>query len=347
MHQRKNVIRVAINGAGRIGRLIMRALHERPQDHGGIEIVAVNDLASVDTIAYLLQQDSVHGPFSSCVEVSKEGKEEFLVIDGHPMHCYQVRDPSKLPWKALNIDVVLECTGLFTKREQASLHLQAGAKKVLISAPAGSEVDATVVYGVNHHGLSSSHRIISNASCTTNCLAPLVKVLDETIGMESGLMTTIHASTNDQNILDAPHRDLRRARASSCSMIPTKTGAASSVGLVLPHLSGKLDGLAVRVPTMNVSLVDLTCRVKKKTTAAAVNDYLKEASTSSLQSILAYSEKPWVSVDYNHHTASCIVDAGQTRVIDGMVQVLAWYDNEWGFSNRMLNTTRVLMEAGN
>ncbi len=342
MNTRTNTINIAINGAGRIGRLIIRALYENPSRYKGLKIVAVNDLADVEIIAYLLQQDTVHGAFQAKVEVDSN---QNLVINGDCIRYEQKREPETLPWDSFNIDVVHECTGLFTKHEQAKRHLQAGAKKVLISAPSDRGVDATIVYGINHKDLRQTDCIVSNASCTTNCLVPLVKVLGDAIGIKHGFMTTLHAYTNDQSLLDSPHRDFRRARAAGCSMIPTRTGAASAVGLVLPELEGKLDGLAVRVPTANVSLVDFTFSSEKKSSAEAINACLKKASEESLKDILVYSEKPWVSIDYNHNPASSIVDASQTRVIDNMVKVLAWYDNEWGFSNRMLDTTRALMEA--
>lgn len=333
--------RVAINGYGRIGRNVVRALFEAPKNHN-IEIVAINDLATIDINAYLTRHDTTHGKFPGSVSIEND----YLVINGHPIKIISERDPEKLPWKDLHIDVVHECTGLFTTRDKASKHITAGAKKVIISAPAGKDIDATVVYGVNHHTLKASHTIISNASCTTNCLAPLAKPLHENIGIIQGLMTTIHAYTNDQVLLDMQHSDLRRARSATQSMIPTKTGAAAAVGLVLPELAGKLDGLAIRVPTINVSLVDFSFQAKRQTTADEINQILKQASEEkSLHDILNYCEEPLVSVDYNHNSASSTVDATQTRVIGHFVKVLAWYDNEWGFSNRMLDVTTALMNA--
>jgi len=333
--------KIAINGYGRIGRNILRALFESPKKHN-IEIVAINDLADINMNAHLTRYDTTHGKFPGTVVV--EG--DHLIINDHRIKMVSERDPEKLPWKALNIDVVHECTGLFTSPDKAAKHLTAGAKKVLISAPAGKDVDATIVYGVNHHTLKAEHKIISNASCTTNCLAPIVKPLHEKLGIIQGLMTTIHAYTNDQVLLDTHHSDMHRARSATSSMIPTKTGAASAVGLVLPELAGKLDGLAIRVPTINVSLVDLSFQAKRATTVAELNQILKQASQeASLKGILNYSEEPLVSIDYNHNPASSTVDATQTRVMGDFVKVLAWYDNEWGFSNRMLDVTTALMQA--
>jgi glyceraldehyde 3-phosphate dehydrogenase len=350
--------RVAINGYGRIGRNIVRALFEtsnhhntkrnivralfEPSSHHNIEIVAINDLASIDINAYLTRHDTTHGKFPGSVSIDGN----YLVINGHRIKILSERDPEKLPWKDLKVDVVHECTGIFNTRDKASKHITAGAKKVIISAPAGQDIDATIVYGVNHHTLKAAHTIISNASCTTNCLAPLAKPLHEHIGILQGLMTTIHAYTNDQVLLDTQHNDIRRARSATQSMIPTKTGAAAAVGLVLPELAGKLDGLAIRVPTINVSLVDLSFQAKRPTSVKEINQVLKQASTEkALKGILDYCEEPLVSVDYNHNPASSTLDATQTRVIGDFVKVLAWYDNEWGFSNRMLDVTTALMNA--
>lgn len=327
-------IRVAINGFGRIGKNIVRAWCERGLD-ADIEIVAINDLGDPATHAHLLKYDSVHGVMSA--EVSYQNNA--LCVGEHRIRFLSCRNPSELPWQQLNIDVVYECTGLFTKREQAALHLQAGAKKVLISAPA-TDADATVVFGVNHRSLTKHHQIVSNASCTTNCLAPIAKPLHEALGIENGLMTTIHAYTNDQNVADAFHADPQRARAAALSMIPSKTGAAAAVGLVIPELKGRFDGLAVRVPTPNVSLVDLSFIAGRDTTVAEVNTIIAEAANSDdLAGILSINTLPLVSVDFNHHASSSIFDASQTRVSGRLVKVMAWYDNEWGFSNRMLDTT--------
>lgn len=333
-------IRVAINGFGRIGRNILRALCES-SDHSQIEIVAINDLGDVKTNAHLLKYDSVHGRFQG--DVSIEGND--LVVNGKKIQVCAVRNPAELPWKALNIDVAIESTGLFASREKASAHLTAGAKKVLISAPAGKDVDATIVYGVNHQTLKASDQIVSNASCTTNCLAPLAKVLHETVGIEHGLMNTVHATTNDQRVTDSYHSDIRRARSAMVSMIPTKTGAAAAVGLVLPELDGKLDGFAIRVPTVNVSIVDLTFSAKKATTADEINAAIQRAASNELKGILAYTDEQLVSIDYNHNPASSTYDATLTRIMGNLVKVTAWYDNEWGFSNRMLDTTVAMMEA--
>ena len=334
-------IRVAINGYGRIGRNVLRAHYESGKKHD-IEIVAINDLGKPETNAHLTQYDTAHGKFNGDVKV--EG--DYLVVNGDKIKVLAERDPSKLPWKDLNVDVVLECTGLFTSKEKASAHLAGGAKKVIISAPGGKDVDATVVYGVNQGVLKASDTVISNASCTTNCLAPLVKPLHEKIGLLNGLMTTIHAYTNDQVLTDVYHSDLRRARSATHSMIPTKTGAAAAVGLVLPELNGKLDGFAVRVPTINVSLVDLSFVAARDTTVEEVNKILKEASESKeLKGILAYNDKPLVSIDYNHNPASSTFDSTLTKVSGRLVKVTSWYDNEWGFSNRMLDTTVALMNA--
>ena len=334
-------IRVAINGYGRIGRNVLRAHYESGKKHD-IEIVAINDLGKPETNAHLTQYDTAHGKFNG--EVKVEG--DYLVVNGDKIKVLAERDPSKLPWKDLNVDVVLECTGLFTSKEKASAHLAGGAKKVIISAPGGKDVDATIVYGVNQGVLKASDTVISNASCTTNCLAPLVKPLQDKIGVVNGLMTTVHAFTNDQVLTDVYHSDLRRARSATQSMIPTKTGAAAAVGLVLPELNGKLDGFAVRVPTINVSLVDLSFIAARDTPVEEVNKILKEASESKeLKGILNYNDKPLVSVDFNHCPASSTFDSTLTKVSGRLVKVTSWYDNEWGFSNRMLDTTVALMNA--
>ena len=334
-------IRVAINGYGRIGRNVLRAHYEGGKKHD-IEIVAINDLGKPETNAHLTQYDTAHGKFNGDVKV--EG--DYLVVNGDKIKVLAERDPSKLPWKDLNVDVVLECTGLFTSKEKASAHLAGGAKKVIISAPGGKDVDATIVYGVNQGVLKASDTVISNASCTTNCLAPLVKPLQDKIGVVNGLMTTVHAFTNDQVLTDVYHSDLRRARSATQSMIPTKTGAAAAVGLVLPELNGKLDGFAVRVPTINVSLVDLSFIAARDTTVEEVNKILKDASESKeLKGILNYNDKPLVSVDFNHCPASSTFDSTLTKVSGRLVKVTSWYDNEWGFSNRMLDTTVALMNA--
>lgn len=332
-------IKVAINGFGRIGRNVLRALFET-QNAYDIEIVAINDLGEIHANAHLLKYDSVHGRFTGDVNV--EG--DVLVVNGKSIQCVSNRDPSQLPWGELGIDVVYECTGHFTTKPRAEAHLQAGAKKVIISAP-GKEVDATIVYGVNHQVLKATDTVISNASCTTNCLAPLIAPLHEALGVESGLMNTIHAYTNDQNITDAHHSDPRRARAAAINMIPTKTGAAAAVGLVLPELNGKLDGFAVRVPTVNVSMVDCTFKASKETSIEEVNSIIKKAANGALKGVLAVNEDALVSIDFNHNPASCVFDATQTKVIGNLVKVIGWYDNEWGFSNRMLDTTVALMSA--
>jgi glyceraldehyde 3-phosphate dehydrogenase len=336
-------IRVGINGYGRIGRNVLRALYESGRTNE-IQIVAINDLGDAKTNAHLTRYDTAHGRFPGKVDVDGD----FMIVNGDKIRVLAEKDPAKLPWGELKVDVVMECTGLFTTREKAGLHLKGGAKKVVISAPASDEVDATIVYGVNHKSLQASHQIISNASCTTNCLAPLVKPLHEKIGLESGLMTTVHAYTNDQVLTDVFHKDLRRARSATMSMIPTKTGAAAAVGLVLPDLNGKLDGLAVRVPTINVSLVDLTFRAKRPTDKKEILSIMKEAAHGELKGVLEYNDEPLVSIDFNHNPASSIFEATETKVIgDGLlVKVMAWYDNEWGFSNRMLDTSLALMKAG-
>jgi glyceraldehyde 3-phosphate dehydrogenase len=329
--------RVAINGFGRIGRLVARALLQK-QD-SGLELVSINDLADAESNALLFKRDSVHGAYGG--EVRADGND--LIIDGRRIHVTAERDPAKLPHGANGIDIALECTGFFTDRDKAVAHLTAGAKKVLISAP-GKGVDLTVVYGVNHERLSADHTIVSNASCTTNCLAPVAKVLNDAIGIERGLMTTIHAYTNDQKILDQIHSDKRRSRAAAMSIIPTTTGAARAVGEVLPELKGKLDGSAVRVPTPNVSLVDLTFTPKRDTSVEEVNGALRAAAESGpLAGILAYTEEPLVSIDFNHNPASSTVDSLETAVLEGkLVRVVSWYDNEWGFSNRMVDTAGVM-----
>ncbi|MGY6215289.1 type I glyceraldehyde-3-phosphate dehydrogenase [Methylolobus aquaticus] len=335
-------IKVAINGYGRIGRNILRALYENKRT-SEIQIVAINDLGDANTNAHLTKYDTVHGRFSG--EVSVDG--DYMIVNGDRIRVLAERDPAKLPWAELGIDVVHECTGIFTSKAKCSAHISAGAKKVILSAPGGEDVDATIVYGVNHGTLKSTDTVISNASCTTNCLAPLVKPLHEKIGLVNGLMTTIHSYTNDQVLTDVFHKDLRRARSATMSMIPTKTGAAAAVGLVLPELNGKLDGFAVRVPTINVSLVDLSFVAAKPTSKDEVNGILKAASEGELKGVLEYNALPLVSMDYNHSTASSVFDSTLTKVSkDGtLVKVLSWYDNEWGFSNRMLDTTIALMKA--
>lgn len=332
-------IRVAINGYGRIGRNILRAHYEKKL-HPDIQIVAINDLGDVNTNVYLTRHDTTHGKFPG--EVSHSGNE--MVVNGDKIRVVAERDPKKLPWKELNVDIVFECTGLFTTKEKAAQHIEAGAKKVIISAPA-TGVDATVVYGVNDNVLKSTDTVISNASCTTNCLATVVKPLHESIGLVSGLMNTVHAFTNDQSLLDVYHSDLRRARSATQSIIPTKTGAASAVGLVLPELNGKLDGFAVRVPTVNVSVVDLTFEAKRDTTVEEVNEVVKKAANGPLKGVLAFNEEQLVSVDFNHNPASAIFDTVGTKVIGNLVKILAWYDNEWGFSNRMLDVASAWMKA--
>jgi glyceraldehyde 3-phosphate dehydrogenase len=328
-------IKVGINGYGRIGRNVLRALYESGRQKE-IQIVAINDLGDAQTNAYLTRNDTVHGRFRG--EVSVDG--DSMVVNGDRIRVLAERDPAKLPWGQLGVDIVLECTGLFTSKAKASGHIAGGAKKVIISAPGEKDVDATVVYGVNHNVLKASHTVISNASCTTNCLAPIAKVLHDKIGMVHGVMTTIHSYTNDQVLTDVFHKDLRRARSATMSMIPTKTGAAAAVGLVLPELNGKLDGFAVRVPTINVSLVDLTFTAARATTVDEINAALKAAAAGPLKGVLAYTDEPLVSIDFNHDPASSTYDATMTKVIDGtLVKVCSWYDNEWGFSNRMLDTT--------
>ena len=334
-------IKVAINGFGRIGRNVFRALYESGKQDK-FEVAAVNDLGDSNTNAHLLQYDTAHGRFGQPVTV----EEDHFMVGETRVRVLAERDPSQLPWGELGVDVVLECTGFFASKEKASAHLTAGARKVIISAPGGKDVDATVVYGVNHGVLKASDTVISNASCTTNCLAPLVKPLHDHIGVLGGLMTTIHAYTNDQVLTDVYHEDLRRARSATQSMILTKTGAAAAVGLVLPELDGKLDGFAIRVPTINVSLVDLTFDAARETSVDEIHQIIRDASNSSLAGILEYNDKPLVSIDFNHCPASSIYDASMTRVVNGTtVKVCSWYDNEWGFSNRMLDTCIALMAA--
>jgi glyceraldehyde 3-phosphate dehydrogenase len=328
-------IRVGINGYGRIGRNVLRALYEGRRTNE-VQIVALNDLCDPKANAHLTRHDTVHGRFAG--EVKVDG--DYMVVNGDRIRVFAERDPGKLPWGEVGVEYVLECTGLFTSKAKAGAHLKGGAKKVVISAPGGDDVDATIVYGVNHHVLRSSHSVISNASCTTNCLAPVAKVMHDTVGIAAGIMTTIHAYTNDQVLTDVYHPDLRRARSATMSQIPTKTGAAAAVGLVLPELKGKLDGFSVRVPTINVSLVDLTFSAKRATTVEEVNKTLQQAAAGTLKGILAYNDAPLVSVDFNHDAHSAVFDATLTKVIDGtLVKVCAWYDNEWGFSNRMIDTT--------
>jgi glyceraldehyde 3-phosphate dehydrogenase len=328
-------LKVGINGYGRIGRNVLRALYESGRRHE-IQIVAVNDLTDSQTNAHLTQYDTAHGKFPGSVSVDGDA----IVVNGDRIKVFAERDPAKIGWGSVGADFVLECTGFFTTKADAGKHLAGGAKKVVISAPGGKDVDATIVYGVNHQTLKASQTVISNASCTTNCLAPLAKVLNDGIGIERGLMTTIHAYTNDQRLTDVFHEDIRRARSATMSMIPTKTGAAAAVGLVLPELKGKLDGFAVRIPTINVSLVDLTFTPKRATSVEEINQLMKAAADGPLKGILAYTNALLVSIDYNHDPASSTYDATMTRLIDGnLVKVCAWYDNEWGFSNRMLDTT--------
>ena len=333
-------VKVAINGYGRIGRNIMRALYEYERTDE-IKIVAINDLGDAETNAHLTQYDTAHGKFPGTVGV-QDGD---LMINGDRIAVRAERDPAKLPWGELGVDVVLECTGFFRSKETAGAHIAAGASKVIVSAP-GQNVDNTIVYGVNHNTLTASDEVISNASCTTNCLAPLAMVLNDGVGIEKGLMTTIHAYTNDQVLTDVFHSDLRRARSATMSQIPTKTGAAAAVGLVLPDLNGKLDGFSMRVPTINVSVVDLTFQAGRDTTVEEINALVKAAAEGPLKGVLGYNAKPLVSIDFNHDPHSSVFDAGLTRVMEGnLVKVLSWYDNEWGFSNRMLDTTLALINA--
>jgi len=333
--------KVAINGFGRIGRNVLRAHYEDGKQHP-LQFVAINDLGDAKTNAHLLKYDTAHGRFKGSVEVQGDA----LLVNGERIQVLAERDPARLPWKALGVDVVLECTGLFASKAKAGAHLAAGAKKVIISAPGDKDVDRTIVYGVNHDALKASDTVISNASCTTNCLAPLVKALDDRIGVVSGLMTTIHSYTNDQVLTDVYHSDLRRARSASQNMIPTKTGAAAAVGLVLPHLNGKLDGFSIRVPTINVSIVDLSFVAKRPTTVDEVNNAVLDAAQGDLKGVLEYNKEPLVSSDFNHNPASSIFDSTLTKVAGGtLVKVSAWYDNEWGFSNRMLDAVIALMNA--
>ena len=333
-------IKVGINGYGRIGRNVLRALYENGRSDE-IRVVAINDLGDAETNAHLTRVDTAHGRFPGTVEVSNGN----LVVNGDEIRVMAERDPARLPWGELGVDVVMECTGLFASKEKASAHLQAGARKVLISAPGGSDVDASVVFGVNHDVLRADHQVVSNASCTTNCLAPLVKPLNDAIGIEQGLMTTIHAYTNDQVLTDVYHKDLRRARSATMSQIPTKTGAAAMVGLVLPELDGRLDGYAMRVPTINVSSVDLSFIASRDTDVDEVNRVVREASEGALKGVLAYSDGPYVSVDFNHDAHSSTFDATLTKASGRLVKACAWYDNEWGFSNRMLDTALAMMKA--
>lgn len=334
-------IKVGINGYGRIGRNVLRALYEGDK-RSEIEIVAVNDLGDANTNAHLTRRDTAHGPFPGSIEVAADA----MIVNGDTIKVLAERDPSKLPWGDLGVDVVFESTGFFASKEKSSAHLAGGAKKVVISAPAGLEVDATIVYGVNHHILKAEHTVISNASCTTNCLAPLAKPLHEEIGIQHGLMTTIHAYTNDQVLTDVYHKDLRRARSATMSQIPTSTGAAAAVGLVLPELAGRLDGFSMRVPTINVSYVDLTFVASRETSVEEIHAVMKAASEGELKGVLDYNDEPLVSIDFNHCPASSTYDAGLTKVMEGtLVKVGAWYDNEWGFSNRMLDTALALHNA--
>ena len=333
-------IKVGINGYGRIGRNILRALYESQRTHE-INVVAINDLGDAATNAHLTRYDTAHGKFPGTVAV--EG--DCMVVNGDRIRVFAERDPEKIPWASAGAELVVESTGLFTTKAKASAHLAGGAKKVIISAPGGEDVDATIVYGVNHGILKSAHTVISNASCTTNCLAPLAKVLHEKIGILGGIMNTVHSYTNDQVLTDVYHKDLRRARSATHSMIPTKTGAASAIGLVLPELAGRLDGFSIRVPTLNVSIVDLTIIAARDTGKEEIHRIMKEASQGELQGILAYSDQPLVSVDFNHNPASCTYDAWMTKVMGRLVKVCGWYDNEWGFSNRMLDAVVALWNA--
>lgn len=331
--------RIAINGYGRIGRNILRAFYESI-DREKYKIVAINDLGDIKTNVHLTKYDSVHGPFAG--DISLEGDD--MIVDGDHIAFSSIRNPEELPWRQQEVDLVLECTGLFANRAGSEAHLSAGAKKVLISAPAGSDVK-TVVYGVNHDSITDQDIIVSNASCTTNCLAPLVKVLNESIGIDRGMMVTVHSYTNDQNLTDSYHKDMYRARAATQSMIPTSTGAARAVGLVIPELSGKLDGYAIRVPTINVSVIDFTFDASKVVSSIdQINAIVKKASLGKMKRIMTYNEEPLVSIDFNHNSHSCIFDMSQTRMIDKMIKVVAWYDNEWGFSNRMLDVAQIMLK---
>lgn len=334
-------IKVGINGYGRIGRNILRALYEAGRTNE-IEIVAINDLGDAKINAHLTRYDTAHGKFPADVRV----EDDAMIVNGDRIRVLSEREPANLPWGELGVDLVLECTGLFTSKTKCSAHIEGGAKKVVISAPGDKDVDATVVYGVNHDVLKANHTVISNASCTTNCLAPLVKPLHEHIGVLHGVMTTVHAYTNDQVLTDVYHKDLRRARSATMSMIPTKTGAAAAVGLVLPELNGKLDGYAVRVPTINVSMVDLSFYAARETTQEEITAILREAAAGPLKNVLTVNDEPLVSIDFNHNPASSVYDSTLTKVIDGrLVKVVAWYDNEWGFSNRMLDVALAFMNA--
>jgi glyceraldehyde 3-phosphate dehydrogenase len=334
-------IKIGINGYGRIGRNILRAIHESGRA-GEFDIVAINDLGDAKTNAHLTRRDTAHGNFPGTVEVDGDD----IIVNGDRIKVFAERDPAKLPWGELGVEVVFECTGFFTTRETAGKHIEGGAKKVIISAPGGADIDGTFVYGVNHDTLTKDHSIISNASCTTNCLAPLVKPLHESIGVKHGIMTTIHAYTNDQVLTDVYHSDLRRARSATMSQIPTSTGAAKAVGLVLPELNGKLDGFSMRIPTINVSAVDLTFVANRETSIDEINDILKAASEGPLKGVLAYCDEPLVSIDFNHDPHSSSYDSTLTKVMDGtLVKVVSWYDNEWGFSNRMLDMTVALVNA--
>lgn len=334
-------IKVAINGYGRIGRNILRAIYENNR-HQEIQVVAINDLGDAETNAHLTQYDTAHGRFPYAVGVDNGN----LVVKGDTIKVYAVRNPAEIPWQAYDVDVVLECTGLFTSKAKAGAHLAGGAKKVIISAPGDKDVDGTFVYGVNHHQLKAAHTVISNASCTTNCLAPMAKVLHEKIGIVHGLMTTIHAYTNDQVLTDVFHSDLRRARSATMNQIPTKTGAAAAVGLVLPELNGKLDGFAMRVPTINVSVVDLSFVAARATSKEEIDAAMLAASNGALKGILGVNSKPLVSIDFNHDSRSSVYDSTLTKVMGGtLVKVCSWYDNEWGFSNRMLDISLALMAA--
>ena len=333
-------VKVGINGYGRIGRNILRALYEENKQHD-LQIVAINNVGNLETNVHLTRYDTTHGPFNADIQLQGDD----MLINGDHVHIFSERDPSLIPWHQAQVDVVLECTGRFTSKQAAMVHIShGGAKKVIISAP-GKDVDATIVYGVNHHILSSQDQVISNASCTTNCLAPLVKPLHAQLGIVSGFMNTVHAYTNDQKLIDSNHKDLRRARSATHSIIPTKTGAANAVGLVLPELAGKLEGFAMRVPTLNVSAIDLTFKAERETTVAEVDSILKTAAAGELHAILTVNEAPLVSCDFNHNPASAIYDATQTRVMADLVKIVAWYDNEWGFSNRMLDVAMACMRA--
>jgi glyceraldehyde 3-phosphate dehydrogenase len=332
--------KIAINGYGRIGQCILRALYERRREHQ-FDVVAVNDTASPETVAHLAKYDTTHGVFNGNISIEND----CMIINNHPVRLFSDRNPRNLPWGELDVDVVMECTGAFTTKESAKAHLDAGAKKVIISAPGGSDVDQTIVYGVNQQDLTSDMEVVSNASCTTNCLAPVAKPLNDRLGIESGTMLTVHAYTNDQHLLDAKHKDIRRARSATQSMIPTKTGAAQAVGLVLPELQGKLNGFAMRVPTPNVSVVDFTFIAERETNADEINRIIYDAQNNELKGVLGYNTEALVSVDFNHDAHPSVFDATQTRVNERLVKVLAWYDNEWGFSCQMIRTAKAWMNA--